>query len=108
MKTILKVLGIAVSIYGALGFGCFVGIACCDDYYNGRLDKNDELEKKTIDVLEGNIEVWRDIRKVDSLKIRNKKKRSDVLRTHAKKWAEEGFSSEEIKQGLDLLRKELD
>ena len=109
MKTILKVLGIAAGIYGAMGFGAFVGIAGYDEYCNGRFNKNIEMEKKAIDAIEANIDIWRNIRrdigKDNSLK---NIKRSDVLRRHARKWAEEGFSPEEIKQGLDLLRKELD
>lgn len=108
MKTILKVLGIAASIYGAMGFGAFIGIAGYDEYCNGQFNKNIEIEKKAIDVIEANIDIWRDIRKGYSSKKQKNIKRSEILRRHARLWAEEGFSSEEIKQGLELLKKELD
>lgn len=39
---------------------------------------------------------------------KSSKKRSDVIRKHAKRWSDQGYSSEEIKQGLDALKKELD
>ena len=104
MKTLFKILGILAGIYGLLSIGSFCGIACCDDYYNKRLNKNSKLDKGVIRSVEVNIDAWNSIRKIE----KSSRKRSEILSAHARKWAREGYSSEEIKQGLELLKKELD
>lgn len=106
MKTLFKILGILAGIYGLLSIGSFCGIACCDDYYNKRLNKKSKLDKGIIRSVEANIDLWNDLRKENKRK--SSRKRSEILSAHARKWAREGYSSEEIKQGLELLKKELD
>lgn len=106
MKTLFKILGIATGIYGLMGLGCLIGIGSCDDYYNNRFDKNCEIDKKAKDVVEANIELWNDLNKRKNKK--SSKKKSEVLSAYARKWAKEGYSSEEIKRGLENLKKELD
>lgn len=105
MKTLFKILGIATGIYGLMGLSCLCGIGACDDYHNNRLNENNKLAKRAKDTVEANIDLWNDLTK---RKKKSSKKRSEVLGTYARKWAKEGYSSEEIKQGLENLKKELD
>lgn len=106
MKTILKLLGIAAGLYVVSDFGCVVGVLMTSEYYEGRLDKHKKKDKTCIESITTIQDVFGDYYNTKAKK--SSKKRSDVLSTHARKWAKEGYSSEEIKQGLENLKKELD
>ena len=101
MKTILKLLGVAAGTYFVYRTGWLMGVIDCDDCYNDRSVKNETRVEAAIDL--NDLFISENIKKP-----KRKIKRSEVLRAHARKWTEAGFSSEEIKQGLDLLKKELD
>lgn len=104
MKTLLKVLGIAAGAYCMMDFGWCIGVFCCKEYYDGRLNMKNVKDVKIKEDIEAANELWEMIRKDK----KSSKKRSDVIRKHAKRWSDQGYSSEEIKQGLDALKKELD
>jgi hypothetical protein len=106
MKTLLKVLGVAAGLYVVSDFGCVIGVLMTSEYYEGRFDKHNKKDKRCIESITTVQDVFGKHYNVKAKK--SSKKRSEILRKHAKKWAEEGFSSEEIKQGLELLKKELD
>lgn len=106
MKTILKVLGVLAGTYILCDAGCVIGVLMTSEYYEGRFDKHNKKDKRCIESITAVQDVFGNYYNVKAKK--SSKKRSEILRKHAKKWAEEGFSSEEIEQGLDLLRKELD
>ena len=100
MKTILKILGIAAGTYLLLDIGWIVGIINCDDYYHDRRISNNGS-------VEGAMELNDLLMKNGLKKDIRRMKRSEILSAHARKWAKEGYTSEEIKQGLDALRKKL-
>lgn len=106
MKTILKVLGVLAGTYIICDAGCVIGVLMTSEYYEGRFDKHNKKDKRCIESITAVQDVFGKHYNIKAKK--SSKKRSEILRKHAKKWTEEGFSSEEIKQGLDLLRKELD
>ena len=107
MKKLLKFLGVMAGTYIVLDIGFLFGSGFLYELYEYP-ESRIGCEKKANDVIEAagmaNKVMFRH-------KNKNKKssiKRSEVLSAHARKWAKEGYSSEEIKRGLDALRKELD
>lgn len=105
MKKLLKILGIAAGTYLILDIGWIVGVINCDDYHNGRLNPKNKMENEIKEGIEAVHELFGIIDKKDN---KLSTKRSKVLSDYARRWAKEGYSSEEIKRGLDLLKKELD
>lgn len=106
MKTLLKVLGVLAGTYIVCDAGCVIGVLMTSEYYEGRFDKHNKIDKQCIKSITAVQKLFGEHYNIKAKK--SSKKRSEILRKHAKKWAEEGFSSEEIKQGLELLKKELD
>lgn len=106
MKTVLKVLGVLAGTYIICDAGCVIGVLMTSEYYEGRFNRHNKKDKRCIESITAVQDVFGKYYNVKAKK--SSKKRSEILRKHARKWAEEGFSSEEIKQGLDALREELD
>lgn len=106
MKTILKILGVVAGLYVVSDLGCVLGVLMTSEYYEGRLDKHKKKDKECIKSITAIQDVFGDYYNTKAKK--SSKKRSEVLGTYARKWAKEGYSSEEIKQGLENLKKELD
>ena len=106
MKTVLKVLGVLAGTYIICDAGCVVGVLMTSEYYEGRLDKRNKKDKRCIESITAVQGLFGNYYNVKAKK--SSKKRSEVLSAHARKWAKEGYSSEEIKRGLDALRKEFD
>lgn len=107
MKKLLKALGIAAGIYVISDASCILGVMLGNDYYNGRMNERDEIDKMCMEAIDAVDKVFNK-RFSKRYNRKSSKKRSEVLRDYAEQWAKKGYSSEEIKQGLDALKKELD
>ena len=105
MKKLLKVLGAAVGAYLLIDLGVVLGAGATYEMYEYPESKASKSlkDKDAMEVIE-----WYNGIMYKHSKKKSSKERSEVLRYWAEQWAKKGYSSEEIKQGLDALKKELD
>lgn len=104
MKTLLKVLGIAAGAYCLLDLGALIGAGGTVEMYEHPESEASKFYKENNMLKTAK---WANRIMFNNPK-ESSKKRSEVLHDYAEQWAKKGYSSEEIKQGLDALKKELD
>ena len=101
MKTLLKVLGIMAGVYATANIGALLGAGATVEMYEYPESKASKYYEK--------MEVYGVAKWANSMMFRREEisqvKRSDVMRRYIKQWQKQGYSSEEIKNKIDDLKK---